>query len=102
MSRILKLKIDLMKIDKSKLFKAKSGAVYLDATVFLKDEADQYENCGMITQEVSKADRDAGVKGAILGNAKDLPGKFTLAGPAAGFATPATYAPPATADDLPF
>ena len=64
------LKIDVTKIDKSKLFNGAKGT-YLDAQVFIDlDELDQYGNSGMITQAVSKEDRDAGQKGAILGNAK--------------------------------
>ena len=69
MTRLVKLKIDVTKIEKNRLFHGKKGT-YLDATVFLDDEPDQYDNNGMITQEVSKEERDAGTKGAILGNAK--------------------------------
>lgn len=69
MTKLVKLKIDVTKIDKSLLFKGTKGT-YLDATVFLEEDQDQYGNNGMITQEVSKEDRDKGVKGAILGNAK--------------------------------
>jgi hypothetical protein len=71
---ILKLKIDCSKIDKSKLFTGKNGAKYLDATVLIKDdgEVDQYGNNGMIVQDVSKEDRAAGKKGAILGNSKPM------------------------------
>jgi hypothetical protein len=57
------------KIDKSKLFKGEKGT-YLDAVVFLNDEKDQYGNNGMITQSVSKEEREKGGKGVILGNAK--------------------------------
>lgn len=64
------LKIDVTKIDKAKLFKGQKGT-YLDATIFLDlGEADQYGNHGMITQQVTKEEKDAGVKGAILGNGK--------------------------------
>jgi len=64
------LKISVDQIDKARLFKGQKH-VYLDATVFIDpDEADQYGNHGMITQDVPKAERDAGVKGAILGNCK--------------------------------
>ena len=66
--QIIRLKIDVSKIDKSKLFHGKKG-VYLDATMFLSDTPGQYGDNGMITQDVSKEDREAGVKGAILGNA---------------------------------
>jgi transcription initiation factor TFIID subunit TAF12 len=64
------LKIDVTKIDKSKLFKGQKGT-YLDAQVFIDiDQLDQFGNSGMITQAVSKEDREAGQQGAILGNAK--------------------------------
>ena len=64
------LKIDVTKIDKSKLFNGQKGT-YLDAQVFIDiDEFDQYGNSGMITQAVSKEERQAGQQGAILGNAK--------------------------------
>ena len=63
------LKIDVSKIDKERLFKGQKGT-YLDAVVFLDTEADQYGNNGMIVQSVSKEERDAGKRGAILGNAR--------------------------------
>ena len=62
------LKIDVTKIDKARLFKGQKGT-YLDATVFIDiDQKDQYDNNGMITQDVTKAEKDQGVKGNILGN----------------------------------
>lgn len=66
---ILKLKIDVTKILKEKLFEGKKGT-YLDATVLIKDTPDQYGNDGMIVQDVSYEERQAGEKGPILGNAK--------------------------------
>jgi len=61
----VRLKIDVSKIDKSKLFKGQKGT-YLDATVFIDvDNKDQYDNNGMITQDAGKD-----VKGPILGNAQ--------------------------------
>ena len=64
----VRVKIDVSKIDKNRLFKGAKGT-YLDATVFIDiDQKDQYENNGMITQDVSKEERDQGVKGPILGN----------------------------------
>ena len=62
-------KIDVTKIDKSKMFKGAKGT-YLDFNVFISEELDEYGNNGMITQQVSKEDRQAGVKGVILGNCK--------------------------------
>lgn len=64
------VKIDVSKIDKERLFKGQKG-VYLDATTFVDiDQADQYGNNGFISQNVSKEEREAGVKGEILGNVK--------------------------------
>lgn len=64
------LKIDVTKIDKELLFEGKKGK-YLDATVFINpDEANEYGDHGMIRQDVSKEAREAGEKGAILGNAR--------------------------------
>lgn len=64
------LKVDVTKIDKARLFKGAKGT-YLDMTVFVDlGEEDQYGNHGMITQNVSKEEREAGTKGAILGNCK--------------------------------
>jgi len=71
MSKIgVNLKIDVSKIDKTRLFKGQKGT-YLDATVFIDlDQLDQYGNSGMITQDVSKEEKSQGLKGAILGNCK--------------------------------
>jgi hypothetical protein len=63
-------KIDVTKIDKARLYVGQKGK-YLDATVFIDlDELDQYGNSGRITQDVSKEERQAGTKGAILGDSK--------------------------------
>ena len=64
------LKINVSEIDKARLFVGKKGK-YLDATVFIDlEQLDQYGNSGMITQDVSKEEKDQGVKGNILGNCK--------------------------------
>ena len=71
--QITSVKINLTKIDKSRLFKSeKTGAVYLDATIFWGDSTDKYGNDGMIVQDIGKEARDAGEKGAILGNVKQI------------------------------
>ena len=71
MSKIgVSLKINVSMIDKQRLFAGKKGT-YLDATVFIDlDELDQFDNSGMITQDVSKEEKASGGKGAILGNCK--------------------------------
>jgi hypothetical protein len=67
----ISLKIDVTKIDKARLFAAQSGAKYLDMTTFVDlDNPGQYGDHGFISQNVSKEERQQGVQGAILGNAK--------------------------------
>jgi hypothetical protein len=72
--RILKGSIDVSKIDKSKLINGKKGT-YLNVSILIRDDVDQYGNTGFITQDTTKEEREQGVKGTILGNIKDLPGK---------------------------
>ena len=71
MSKIaLSLKINVSQIDKARLFAGQKGK-YLDATIFVDlSELDQYGNSGMITQDVSKEEKQQGIKGNILGNGK--------------------------------
>ena len=102
MKRIVRLKIDVTKVEKKRLFQGKT-ALYLDATVFLDDEAGQYGDNGMITQDVSKEEREAGTKGAILGNAtifKVLDDNHTRQ--PAPARQPATVSPDAADDEIPF
>jgi len=74
MSKTIALKIDVSKIDKSRLFQGKKGT-YLDAVLFLKDDDDEYGNNGMIVQSVTQEEREAGTRGAILGNSKQIGGQ---------------------------
>jgi hypothetical protein len=71
MSKVgVSLKVNVLKIEKARLFAGAKGK-YLDCTVFIDlDELDQYGQSGMITQDVSKDEKQQGVKGPILGNAK--------------------------------
>ncbi len=64
------LRIDVAKIDKSRIFVGKKGK-YLDLVAFIDTEnKSEFDDNGTITQELSKEDRDNGVKLPILGNAK--------------------------------
>ncbi len=66
----LNLSIDVSKLDKSRFFKGKKGT-YAKLTCFVDtEETSQFGDNGTITQELSKEDRDNGVKLPILGNAK--------------------------------
>lgn len=95
---ILALSINVKKIDKARLFNGEKGT-YLDAVVFVNDEPDQYGNYGMITQSVSKEERENGVKGEILGNCKII-GNGKSQGKPQG--QPQATPEPSFSDDIPF
>ena len=64
------LRIDVAKIDKSRIFVGKKGK-YLDLVAFIDTEnKSEFDDNGTITQELSKEDRDNGIKLPIIGNAK--------------------------------
>lgn len=66
----LNLSIDVTRLDKSRFYKGKKGT-YAKLTCFVDtEEISQFGDSGTITQELSKEDRDNGVKLPILGNAK--------------------------------
>jgi hypothetical protein len=102
--RILKGSIDVSKIDKSKLINGKKGT-YLNVSIIVRDEVDQYGNTGFITQDTTKEERESGMKGTILGNIKDLPGKSPVAPTPYYSEELSNKIPPPIvnlADDLPF
>lgn len=66
---IIRLKIDVTKIDKSAMFKGAKGT-YMDVTLLENEEPDQYGNDFMAVQDIGKERREAGERGPILGNAK--------------------------------
>ena len=67
----ISIKLDVTKIDKSRLFKGEKGT-YLDLTTFIElGEQDKYGNNGFIAQSQTKEEREAKVKPPeILGNCK--------------------------------
>ena len=66
----ISVRIDVTKIDKSRLYKGAKGT-YLDLTTFVDTEQqDQYENNGFISQSLTKEERDAKHQTPILGNVK--------------------------------
>ncbi len=66
----ISVKIDVTKIDKSRLFKGEKGT-YLDLTTFIDlDQKDKFDNNGFISQSVSKEEREQNIQTPILGNVK--------------------------------
>tara|TARA_Y100000817_G_scaffold230665_1_gene183097 strand:- start:311 stop:643 length:333 start_codon:yes stop_codon:yes gene_type:complete len=64
---ILRLNLDVTKIDKTALFRGKKGT-YLEISVLMHSDADEYGNHGMAVQGIGKDRREAGERGPILGN----------------------------------
>ena len=105
MSKIaVNLKIDVTKIDKARLFQGQKG-VYLDAVVWIDpDNENEYGDHGMITQAVTKEEREQNVRGNILGNCKvfwrdEQPAQAPIQAPAQA-GQPATMN--SFDDDIPF
>jgi len=65
---MISISIDVSKIKKEKLYKGAKG-LYLDA-VLIETPDNQYGNDYMVVQSVSKEEREQGIRGEILGNAK--------------------------------
>lgn len=66
----IKVSINVGKIDKSQLYEGKNGK-YLNIVLW-ETEDDKYDNDYRCTQDISKEARNAGQKGAILGNGKNF------------------------------
>jgi hypothetical protein len=66
----ISVRIDVTKIDKSRLYKGEKGT-YLDLTTIIDlENQDQYGNNGFIAQSVTKEEREQKVQTPILGNTK--------------------------------
>lgn len=61
-------KISMSKIDKAKLYQGRTDT-YLDF-VLIPTKNSRYGDDYMVVQGVSKSDREKGIKGPILGNAR--------------------------------
>ncbi len=79
MSRILNGSIDVTKIDKNKIVSVdkngqpfKNGGRFINVTVFINDQADQYGNNASIAMNQSKEEREAGQPRIYLGNLKEV------------------------------
>jgi hypothetical protein len=70
MSNTITARIDVTKIEKERLYQGKKGK-YLDIVLIPTPNA-KYEQTHMVVQSVSKEERDQGIKGNILGNAKEI------------------------------
>lgn len=69
MAQLISASIDVTKISKDKLVKGEKGT-YLNITISINDEVDQYGNQAGIYESQSKEEREAKEKKNYLGNGK--------------------------------
>lgn len=76
MAQIINLSIDLTKVDKSKIkeVQLKSGktAKYLNLTMFVNDEQDQYGNIASLSLQQTEEQRTAKTPKTYVGNGKRI------------------------------
>lgn len=72
-------KIDVNKIDKSRLFKGKDG-LYLDLVFVETKSVGQYGDTHLVKQSISKEERESGVQLPIIGNLRPMGGGNTGGG----------------------
>lgn len=99
MAQLISASIDVTKISKDKLVKGEKGT-YLNITIAINDEVDQYGNQAGIYESQSKEEREAKAKKNYLGNGK-------IAWSSEGGSTPKPAPTPAPTpiveeDNLPF
>lgn len=70
MSAICSIKIDLSKIDKSKIYEAKSGAKYYEFTVALNDKTSPYGENISASESQTKEERDAKANKTFIGGGR--------------------------------
>ncbi len=71
MDKLVSIRIDLDKVDNARVFQGAKGR-YLDIVGVLTETSDQYQNNGFVTQQITKEERQQGVKLPVLGNFKKL------------------------------
>ena len=93
MSKLITASLDLTKIDRSKIIEGKKGK-YLNLTIWVNDDVDQFGNNVSLQQSLSKEEREAGSAKIYLGNGKTYESNGGGSAPSA--------APAASDSDLPF
>jgi hypothetical protein len=103
MAQLISASIDVTKISKDKLVKGEKGT-YLNITISINDEVDQYGNQAGIYESQSKDEREAKAKKNYLGNGKIAWTSDGGSKPKQTSATPAPAQAPVIeeGDDLPF
>lgn len=68
---IVNASLDLSKIEKSKIIKGKKGS-YINVTMFVNDEVDQYGNNASVIVSQTKEEREAKTPRVYLGNGRTV------------------------------
>lgn len=71
MSKLISLKIDVTKLDKSRFFQGAKGT-YCDLDVWINDEEDQYGYHASVNQTQTEEEREAKEKKIYVGNGKKV------------------------------
>lgn len=71
MSTIVNASLDLTKVEKAKIIEGKKGK-YINVTMFINDEPDQYGNNASVIMSQTKEEREAKTPRVYLGNGKTV------------------------------
>lgn len=71
MSTIVNASLDLTKVEKAKIIDGKKGK-YINVTMFINDEADQYGNNASVIMSQTKEEREAKTPRVYLGNGRTV------------------------------
>jgi hypothetical protein len=72
MAQLIAVSVDLTKIDKTRIVEGKNGGKYINLTISVNDEEDQYGNNVSLWQSQTKEEREAKENRLFLGNGKSL------------------------------
>ena len=72
MSKIIGASIDLSKLEKAPIIQGKNGAKYVNITIIVNDEVNQYGKDVSISLEQSKEEREAKAQKTFVGNGKTV------------------------------
>jgi hypothetical protein len=72
MGAIATIKIDLSKIDKTKIYEGKNGSKYYELNLSINDATDQYGNNVQVSNPQTKEQRDAKEPRTFYGNGRVL------------------------------
>lgn len=68
---MIKIRIDVTKITRERLFLGKNGAKYLNAILIERKTPDQWGSTHSIKEDQSKEEREAGKEAKFIGDARD-------------------------------